>query len=65
MYDVFTEYYFVNREKMQEMVKNNELIEHTEFAGNIYGTRHAFNSACNIRLFLLSSSVLFLYSPFK
>ena len=29
---------------MQEMVKNNELIEHTQFAGNIYGTRHAFNA---------------------
>ena len=32
------EYYFVEREEMNRMIKNNEFIEHTEFSGNMYGT---------------------------
>jgi len=32
------EYYFVTREEMESMIKNNEFIEHTDFSGNLYGT---------------------------
>lgn len=32
------EYFFVSREEMDRMIKNNEFIEHTEFSGNLYGT---------------------------
>ena len=31
-------YYFVNRDRFQEMVENQELLEWAEFAGNCYGT---------------------------
>lgn len=32
------DYYFVTREKFQEMVERGELLEHAEFVGNCYGT---------------------------
>lgn len=32
------EYYFVDRELMEQMISNNEFIEYTEFSGNLYGT---------------------------
>lgn len=32
------EYYFVDRDEMERMIKNNEFMEHTEFSGNLYGT---------------------------
>jgi guanylate kinase len=32
------DYYFVNLEKFQQMVANEELLEWAEFAGNYYGT---------------------------
>lgn len=32
------EYHFVTREEMENMISNNEFIEHTEFSGNYYGT---------------------------
>lgn len=32
------EYFFVSREKFEEAIKNNELLEHAEFVGNYYGT---------------------------
>ncbi|MCL2109634.1 MAG: guanylate kinase [Oscillospiraceae bacterium] len=31
-------YFFKTREEFAEMLKNNELFEHTEYAGNLYGT---------------------------
>ncbi|KAF1770335.1 hypothetical protein GCK72_002153 [Caenorhabditis remanei] len=31
-------YFFTEREKMQEMVKNGEFLEHATFSGNLYGT---------------------------
>lgn len=34
-----TDYYFVTREEMLKAIQNDEFIEHTEFSGNIYGTR--------------------------
>jgi guanylate kinase len=33
-----TEYRFVTRERFEEMVDAGELLEHAEFAGNLYGT---------------------------
>lgn len=32
------QYYFVTRSEFEEMIKNNELIEYTEYCGNYYGT---------------------------
>lgn len=32
------DYYFVTREEFQEKLKNGDLLEHTEFCGNFYGT---------------------------
>jgi guanylate kinase len=32
------EYWFVSRERFAEMVAADELLEHAEFAGNLYGT---------------------------
>ena len=32
------DYFFVSRERFEEMVQNGELLEHAEFAGNCYGT---------------------------
>lgn len=32
------EYYFVTREKFEEMIANDELLEHAEYVGNYYGT---------------------------
>ena len=32
------EYFFKTREEFEEMIKNNELLEYTEFNGNYYGT---------------------------
>lgn len=32
------EYYFVSRERFDDMVRNDELIEWAEYAGNLYGT---------------------------
>lgn len=31
-------YYFVEREKFQELLKENAFIEHAQFSGNYYGT---------------------------
>ena len=35
------EYYFVSRERFDEMVAEGELLEHAEFVGNCYGTPKA------------------------
>jgi guanylate kinase len=32
------QYYFVDRDRFDEMVERDELLEHAEFAGNCYGT---------------------------
>ncbi len=32
------EYHFVTREQFQRMVEDGDLLEHAEFAGNLYGT---------------------------
>ena len=31
-------YYFVSRERFEEMIRNDELLEHAEYVGNCYGT---------------------------
>ncbi|CAB3407023.1 unnamed protein product [Caenorhabditis bovis] len=31
-------YHFTEKEKMEEMIRNNEFLEHATFGGNIYGT---------------------------
>jgi|SRR6185369_2030342 len=35
------EYHFVDRDRFDRMVKDDELVEHAEFAGNCYGTPRA------------------------
>lgn len=35
------DYYFVSRQKFEQMVADNELLEWAEYAGNYYGTPHA------------------------
>jgi len=35
------EYHFVDRDRFDRMVKDGELVEHAEFAGNCYGTPRA------------------------
>ncbi|MBR2454254.1 MAG: guanylate kinase [Clostridia bacterium] len=35
------EYYFKTREEFEEMIKNGELLEYTEYVGNYYGTPKA------------------------
>lgn len=32
-------YYFTDKEKMQQQIKNGEFIESATFSGNLYGTR--------------------------
>lgn len=32
------DYFFVSRERFEEMLRNDELLEHAEFVGNCYGT---------------------------
>ena len=36
------EYFFVDREKFESMIKNDELLEHAEFVSNCYGTPKAY-----------------------
>ena len=36
------EYFFVDLERFQEMVDNNELLEHAEYVANSYGTPRAY-----------------------
>ncbi|MCR4590494.1 MAG: guanylate kinase [Lachnospiraceae bacterium] len=35
-------YFFKTREEFEEMIRNNELLEHAEYVGNYYGTPKAF-----------------------
>lgn len=35
-------YFFVTRERFEEMVRQNELLEHAEYVGNCYGTPRAY-----------------------
>ena len=39
-------YHFVSRDKFEEMIKNSELIEYTEYQGNYYGTPKNFLNKC-------------------
>lgn len=36
------EYFFIDRERFLEMVENDELLEHAEYVGNLYGTPRKF-----------------------
>ena len=36
------EYFFISRQEFERRVKNNEFLEHAEFAGNSYGTPRAY-----------------------
>ena len=36
------EYFFIDRERFLEMVENDELLEHAEYVGNLYGTPRRF-----------------------
>jgi len=38
-------YYFVSRERFEEMIKNDELLEWVEYCGNYYGTPKAYVEA--------------------
>lgn len=53
------EYYFVSRDEMERMIKNNEFIEHTEFSGNMYGTsKMAIQAALKTgKLFILEVDI--------
>ena len=36
------DYFFVSRERFEEMLRNDELLEHAEFVGNCYGTPKSY-----------------------
>ena len=36
------DYFFISRQEFERRVKNNEFLEHAEFAGNCYGTPSAY-----------------------
>ena len=36
------DYFFISRQEFERHVKNNEFLEHAEFAGNCYGTPRAY-----------------------
>ena len=36
------DYFFITRQEFERRVKNNEFLEHAEFAGNCYGTPRAY-----------------------
>ena len=36
------DYFFISRKEFERRVKNNEFLEHAEFAGNCYGTPRAY-----------------------
>ena len=36
------DYFFISRQEFERRVKNNEFLEHAEFAGNSYGTPRAY-----------------------
>lgn len=49
------DYFFISRQEFERRVKNNEFLEHAEFAGNSYGTPRAYvekllNSGMNVVL---------------
>lgn len=49
------DYFFISRQEFERRVKNNEFLEHAEFAGNCYGTPRAYvekllNSGMNVVL---------------
>lgn len=49
------EYFFIDRERFLEMVENDELLEHAEYVGNLYGTPRRFveeKLAAGISVFL-------------
>ncbi len=49
------EYFFIDRERFLQMVENDELLEHAEYVGNLYGTPRKFvedKLAAGISVFL-------------
>ncbi len=49
------EYFFIDRERFVEMIRNDELLEHAEYVGNFYGTPRKFvedKLAAGISVFL-------------
>lgn len=53
------EYYFISREEMERMIAANEMVEHTEFSGNYYGTsKKAVHDALKTgKLFILELDI--------
>lgn len=53
------EYYFVNRDEMEQMIANDDFIEHTEFSGNLYGTsrRAVQDSLKSGKLFIMEVDI--------
>ncbi len=45
-----SDYYFVGRDEMLKSIGNGEFLEHTEFSGNIYGTRYVINPFVNVKV---------------
>ena len=64
------EYFFVDLDRFREMVENDELLEHAEYAANSYGTPRAYvekqlKSGMNVLLDILASAAGSLTNPLK
>lgn len=54
-------YFFVSRDRFEEMIADNELLEHTEYNGNYYGTSIAQlqDAKCTLLLDIEYDGILF------